>query len=113
VGSARAEATGLPVTSSTGFFDLAAFAVPASGTFGDAGRNTIPGPDLISVNLSFGRSFQFGESRRRLELRFETTNALNQVNYTSINTVVNAINYGAPLATSGMRQASIVLRFRF
>jgi hypothetical protein len=113
VGSARAEATGLPVTSSTGFFDLGAFVPPASGTFGDAGRNTIPGPDLISVNVSFGRSFQFGESRRRLELRFETTNALNQVNYNSINTVVNAINYGAPLATSGMRQSSIVLRFRF
>ena len=113
VGSARADTTGLPITSPNGFFDLAAFTVPAAGTFGDAGRNTIPGPDLISLNLSFGRAFQLGESRRRIELRFETTNALNHVSYTSVDTIVNAINYGAPLAAGGMRQASVVLRFRF
>jgi len=113
VGSGRADATGESVTSGSGFFNLAAFGVPPSGVFGDAGRNTIPGPDLVSVNLSFGRSFQFGESRKRLELRFETTNAFNQVSFTNINTVVNSITYGAPLAASAMRSASLVARFRF
>ena len=42
-GAARAEATGLPVTSGSGFFNTAAFVVPAIGTFGNAGRDTIPG----------------------------------------------------------------------
>jgi hypothetical protein len=65
------------------------------------------------VNLSFGRSFKLDESRRRLEVRFETTNSLNQVNFTNVNTIVNSITYGAPLATSAMRSASIVARFRF
>jgi hypothetical protein len=113
VGSERADATGESVTEGSGFFNSAAFTVPAVGTFGDAGRNTIPGPDLVSVNLSFGRSFQFGESRKRLEIRFETTNSLNQVNYTNVNTVVNSITYGAPTAVSAMRTSSLVARFRF
>lgn len=113
IGSGRAEATGESVSSSTGFFNLAAFTIAPLGEFGDAGRNTIPGPDLISLNAAFGRSFQFGDTRRRLELRLEANNVLNQVNYTNVYTVVNATNYGLPSAASGMRTLSAVLRFRF
>jgi hypothetical protein len=113
VGSGRANATGLPISSSEGFFNLAAFAAPQAGQYGNAGRNTIPGPGLFSLNLSFGRSFQFGESRRRLEFRAEGTNVLNNVNYTSLNTVVNATNFGWPTAAGTMRQLSAVVRFRF
>ncbi|HUK17019.1 MAG TPA: TonB-dependent receptor, partial [Bryobacteraceae bacterium] len=113
IGSGRAEATGEGLASSTGFFNLAAFTVPPLGQFGNAGRNTIPGPNLLSLNTAFGRSFQFGDSRRRLELRLEANNLLNQVNYTNIYTVVNAINYGVPSAAGSMRTLSAVLRFRF
>jgi trimeric autotransporter adhesin len=113
IGSGRAEATGESVSSGTGFFNLAAFTVPPEGEFGNAGRNTIPGPDLVSLNAAFGRSFQFGESRRRLELRLETTNVLNQVSYTNVETVVNATNYGLPISAAAMRTLSAVLRFRF
>jgi trimeric autotransporter adhesin len=113
VGSVRAEATGESISTGSGFFNLGAFTTPMPGTFGDAGRNTITGPGLVSLNLGFGRSFQFGDSRRRLELRFEGSNVLNHVNYTSINTVVNATNYGLPVSASGMRTVTAVLRFRF
>jgi hypothetical protein len=113
VGSGRAEATGAPIGSSTGFFDPAAFTTVPPGQYGNAGRNTIPGPGLFSLNMTFGRSFQFGETRRRLEFRFEGTNVLNNVNYTSVNTVVNATNYGLATAAGTMRQLDVVLRFRF
>jgi hypothetical protein len=112
IGSERANATGADVTSG-GFFNLNAFTTPLPGTFGDAGRNTIPGPDLFALNLSFGRSFNLDESRRRLEVRFEANNVLNNVSYTNINTVVNSLDYGAPTATAGMRSVSLVVRFRF
>jgi hypothetical protein len=112
-GSGRADATGEPVTSGTGFFNLAAFTLPSLGTFGDAGRNTIPGPGLVSLNASFGRSFQFGDTRRRLEFRFEANNVLNQVNYTNLSTVVGSLNYGLPVAASAMRTMDVVMRFRF
>ena len=113
VGSGRADATGAPVSSGSEFFNPAAFSVPLPGDFGNAGRNTIPGPAMTSVNLAFGRSFQFGESRRRLELRVEANNVLNQVSITNVNTVVNSINYGLPLSAGPMRTLTAVLRFRF
>ena len=112
VGSERADATGEPVSSGTGFFNTLAFTKP-TGEFGNAGRNTIPGPNLVSVNAAFGRSFQFGDTRRRLEFRAEANNVLNQVSYTNIGTVVGAVNYGLPTAASGMRTMDIVMRFRF
>ncbi len=113
IGSGRAEATGQGIGSSTGFFNLGAFTVPAANTFGNAGRNTIPGPPIYSLNLDFGRSFQFGESRRRLELRFQANNVLNQVSYTNLYTVVNATNYGLPETAGAMRTMVVVLRVRF
>lgn len=111
-GSERADATGLPVESGSGFFNLAAFAVPAAGTYGDAGRNTIPGPGLFSMNLAFARSFNLSE-RRRVEFRVQGTNVLNNVNYTNLYTVVNAVNYGLPSAAGAMRTLTAVVRFRF
>lgn len=114
IGSGRAEATGAPVSSGAGFFNLAAFTIPPPGEFGNAGRNTIPGPGLFSLNLALARSFQLGESsRRRLELRMEANNALNNVNYTNVSTVVNATNYGLPVSAASMRSMTAVLRFRF
>ena len=113
VGSARADATGEPLSSGTGFFNLDAFAAPPPGQFGNAGRNTIPGPALLAVNAAFGRSFQFGDTRRRLEFRFEANNVLNQVSYTNVNTVVGSSQYGLPVSAAGMRSCDVVMRFRF
>ena len=65
IGSERADATGLPINSGSGPFNLLAFAVPLAGQYGNAGRNTIPGPGMISLNATFGRTIQFGDSARR------------------------------------------------
>jgi hypothetical protein len=113
VGKGRAEATGAPIDAGSGFFNLDAFsAVIPPGEYGNAGRNTIPGPGLFSVNLAFARSFTFAE-RRRLEFRFEANNVFNNVNYTNLYTVVNAVNYGLPSAAGAMRTLDAVVRFRF
>jgi trimeric autotransporter adhesin len=114
VGSGRAEATGESISAGSGFFNTGAFTnVLPSGEFGDAGRNTIPGPGMASLNLGVGRSVQLGDSRRRLELRMEANNVLNHVNYASVYTVVGAGNYGLAAAAGQMRSLSAVLRFRF
>ena len=113
VGSGRAQATGLPVDAGSGFFNIAAFGYPLPGTYGNAGRNTIPGPGQVSLNLAFGRSFRLKDERRRIEFRLESTNFLNHVNYTSLNTVVNASNFGLPLATATMRTITANIRLRF
>lgn len=113
VGSSRADANGLGVSSANDFFNLAAFTVPPPGKFGNAGRNTISGPDFFAVNLGLGRSFQLDEKRRRLEFRIEANNVFNNVSFTNINTVVNATNYGLPISAALMRIIDAKLRFRF
>ena len=113
VGSGRADATGVPVDSGSGFFNLGAFTIPIAGQFGDAGRNTIPGPSLFSMNFSVSRSFRMGDDRRRVEFRMDSQNVTNHVNITNLYTVVNASNYGLASAASAMRSITATVRFRF
>ena len=112
-GSGRADATGQPVGSGSGYFNLAAFAVPPAGRFGNAGRNTIPGPGSAIINASFGKSFQLKDSRRAIEFRIAGDNVLNHVNITRFGTVVNAINYGLAANAGAMRSITTTLRLRF
>ncbi len=115
VGSGRAQATGLPIEDGSGYFNPAAFTYPLSGELGDAGRNTIPGPWSWALNTAFGRYFTLGGegSRKRIELRLETTNTLNHVNISNVNTVFGSALYGLPTAAGAMRTADINIRFRF
>jgi hypothetical protein len=112
VGSGRAQATGLPVDSGTGFFNLLAFTTPPLGQFGNAGRNTIPGPGVFSMNLSLQRTIPLTE-RLRLQIRVDATNFTNHVNIASFGTIVNSLNYGVPSSAAGMRTLSGTLRFNF
>ncbi|MBC8165165.1 MAG: TonB-dependent receptor [Bryobacteraceae bacterium] len=112
VGNGRADATGLAVIGDQGFFNPLAFTIPAGGRFGNAGRNTIPGPSYSAIGLSVGRSFTLSD-RRRLEFRVSSENATNHVNYTSFGTVVNAANYGLPTGAAPMRTVHVTLRLRF
>jgi hypothetical protein len=107
----RAEATGLPVDTGSGYFNGLAFAIPASGTFGNAGRNVIFGPSQFTTNLNFSRTFAFKE-RKSLEVQINSTNPINHVNISSFGTVVNGLGYGVPTGAAGMRTIGMTLRFR-
>jgi hypothetical protein len=61
-------------------YNPAAFAQPAVGTFGVSGRNIVRGSGYNSANLSLFRNFALREAVR-LQLRFEASNAFNQVNF--------------------------------
>ena len=108
----RADATGLPVESAGALFNTAAFAAPASGLWGNAGRNTIPGPTTFSLNGSVGRIFRMGE-RRSADLRLEAQNLLNHVTITNWGTVLGSANYGLATSAAAMRKVTLNLRFRF
>ncbi len=113
-GIVRADATGLPVraSSTSPYFNTAAFAQPAPGFWGNAGRNTIPGPATFSLNASLGRSFPVSE-RSAVELRLEANNVLNHVTITSFGTVVGSSMFGIANAAAPMRKLTASLRFRF
>jgi hypothetical protein len=69
----------------------AAYAAPQAGQWGTAGRNSIVGPSQFTLNASMGRTFA-----ENLDLRFDSTNALNHVTYPSWNTVVTSSQFGLP-----------------
>ena len=108
----RANATGLPVKVPGMLFNTAAFAAPAPGQWGNAGRNTIPGPTTFFLNGAVGRIFRMGE-RRSVDLQLQAQNILNHVTITSWGTVVGANNYGLATGAAEMRRLTAVLRFRF
>ncbi|HEY4362675.1 MAG TPA: carboxypeptidase regulatory-like domain-containing protein [Bryobacteraceae bacterium] len=107
----RAEVTGQALSSGSGYFNLGAFAIPASGTFGNAGRNTITGPSQFTMNLNMSRTINLKE-RKSLEIQINSTNILNHPNVTSFGTTVGSLNYGIPTAVGGMRTIQGTIRFR-
>jgi outer membrane receptor protein involved in Fe transport len=111
-GTVRADATGLPVRTGDGFFNLAAFDIPAPGRFGNAGRGTIPGPAIFVMNASVSRSISLGD-RRALVFRLDGNNVLNHVNIMRFGTVVNASSYGLATGAGAMRSLNAHVRVRF
>jgi len=63
------------------WFNPAAFANPAYGTFGDAGRNILNGPGFWDVDLSLGKTFALPWEGIKLDIRADATNAFNHLNY--------------------------------
>lgn len=62
------------------WFNEAAFAVPASGTFGNEKRNSLNGPGFALVNLSLGKTFAIWEDVH-LQVRADANNAFNHPNF--------------------------------
>lgn len=110
----RADATGIPLKPAPAgyLFNPQAFAVPAPGRWGNAGRNTIPGPMLFSLNASTGRVFRLGE-RRSLDLQLRANNALNTVVINRWNTQLNTNTFALPTGVAPMRSVTSMLRLRF
>ncbi|MHB1953506.1 MAG: TonB-dependent receptor, partial [Sulfobacillus sp.] len=62
------------------WFNVAAYAPPTNGTFGDVRRGSLYGPGLSEVNLSLGKTFPIWR-QVLLEIRADATNALNHPSF--------------------------------
>ncbi len=115
-GTLRANYNGDPIQLSdpttTQFFNGTAFSIPAPGTFGNAGRNTIIGPGTSNMNLSLTRNLTFGQNRG-MSIQIQANNIFNTVQFSSIDTVVNSPTFGRVTGARAMRRVQIVMRFRF
>ncbi len=70
------------------WFNTAAFAVPAAGTYGNSGRNSLEGPGTKSVDFSLFKDTHLAESKV-LQLRAEVFN------------LANTPQFNLPAATAG------------
>lgn len=94
------------------YFNTAAFAIP-DGMYGNASRNSIPGPGTMQLNLSVRKSIRLDENNRRLDFSWQVQNALNHPNWGSVSTTINASNYGQVTSVRSMRSMTMNLRVRF
>ncbi len=113
-GQLRPEYTGADVYDAPAGFHLnpLAYVTPPSGVFGNAGRDSIIGPGIFSMNASMNRSFTVGD-RHGLDLSFRATNVLNHVTYSSWVTTVDSLQFGLPPGANGMRSLVVNLRLRY
>jgi len=87
------------------YFDTSAFALPLQGTFGNAGRNILTGPNYAMSSVSLVKNTKVGALGRagQVQLRLEIFNLLNRPNFATPDRVVfaaaNALE--APLPTAG------------
>ena len=113
-GTIRPDYTGAPLYAAPGglFLNPAAYTAPLPGQWGNAGRNSITGPAQFVLNASLGRTFRVGD-RLNLDLRVDSINTPNHVNFTAWNTTVNSAQFGLPAAANAMRSVQTTLRLRF
>jgi hypothetical protein len=105
------------------WFNTAAFAPAAAGTFGNAGRNTIIGPGNNGADFSVVKLTRINE-RVHLQFRSEFFNIFNHPNFGLPNATVNSSGFGAitstpdvaaanPLGDGGPRQVQFALKLVF
>jgi hypothetical protein len=95
------------------WFDINAFRQTENFMFGNCSMNSVRGPGSKSMNLSVFRSVPFGE--RRVELRIETFNLFNWVNYGFPGANVNNLaSFGRITSTLGdPREIQLAVKFYF
>jgi hypothetical protein len=99
----------------------AAFAIPAAGTYGDAGRNLVRAPGLWQVDTALSKTIAFTE-RLGLQFRAEAFNLFNRAQYgspqanlsspLSFGVITTPMNQGAT-GSGTPRQIQLALRLSF
>jgi hypothetical protein len=94
------------------YFNRAAFVDPSllpAGTYGNAGRGILRGPDFNDTDFSVLKDFAFTE-RYRLQFRAEAFNLLNQVNFNNPNVTVSSGSFGKITGAGASRVMQLALK---
>lgn len=94
------------------WFNTAAFALPALGTFGNLGRNVVRGPGTNNWDASLQKNFQVTE-RVRFQFRAEFYNAPHHFSWIGVGTTLGAGNFGQITSAGDPRSLQFGLRADF
>lgn len=114
-GNDRPNVTGNAAATNQGpaqWFNTTAFAMPAFGTFGNAGRNILEGPGYQNVNLALLKRVPLG-GRTSLQLRAEAFNLLNRANFDLPDNFYGSPTFGQILSAGAPRHIQFGARFTF
>ncbi|MGA8741915.1 MAG: TonB-dependent receptor [Terracidiphilus sp.] len=92
--------------------NAAAFAAPAAGAWGTAGRNSITGPSQFSLDGAMQRTFR-PSKHFYLDARIDATNVMNHAVFNSWVTTLESAQFGLPQSANPMRSLQATMRVRF
>jgi hypothetical protein len=92
------------------WFDVTAFRVQPQYTYGNSGRNILFGPGLRNVDLSIGKNFPIGETRR-LQFRAESFNFTNTPAFGQPAPNINSLGPAAITSAGDPRRVQFGLKF--
>jgi trimeric autotransporter adhesin len=114
----RPNLTGAPIytSASNTHLNVAAYSEP-KGQWGNAGRNSITGPDQFSFNSSLARTFR-PHGKTYLDFALQSTNTFNHASFSSWNNNIGNSNvpnslFGTPVSPNAMRSLQISMHLRF
>lgn len=94
------------------YFDRGAFALPAEGQFGTAGRNSMRGPGSINFDLGIFKQFLVREGHR-LQFRAEFFNLPNHANLGLPNNNLQSPQFGQITSAGAPRVIQFALKYVF
>ena len=94
------------------WFNTSAFAFPAPGTFGNAGRNILDGPGFQNVNVSLLKNTSLSE-RINLQFRAEAFNLLNHPNFNLPDNFLGSPTFGRITSARDPRHIQFGLKLLF
>jgi hypothetical protein len=99
-------------TDSAIWFNEAAFAAPAAGTFGTQVRNSLRNPGFWNADAALRKNFPTFE-KQMLQMRFEVFDILNHPNWGSANATPTSGSFGLVTGKSGNRAIQLALKYIF
>jgi hypothetical protein len=93
------------------WFNTGAFSMPAFGSFGNAGRNTLEGPGYRNLNLGLTRLLPIGDAQ--LQLRIEAFNAFNRANFDLPDGFLGSPTFGRILSAGSPRRIQFGVKASF
>jgi Carboxypeptidase regulatory-like domain/TonB dependent receptor len=94
------------------WFNTSDFANPGAGNFGNLGRNTVIGPDMLGLDLVLQKNITIME-RVKLQIRAEFFNTLNHSNYSIVDRILNDPAFGAVQSQLDPRQLQFGIKLIF
>ncbi len=94
------------------FLNPAAFALPATGTLGNVGVNSIAGPGTWQFDMALSRSFQLRE-RQRMEFHAQAFNVTNSFLMNNPTIVLNSGTFGQVTSAKDPRIMQFALKYFF
>ena len=98
--------------STSQWFNTSAFAFPAPGTFGNAGRNILDGPGFHNVNASLVKNTSFTE-QVKLQFRAEVFNLFNHPNFNLPDNFLGSPTFGRITSARDPRHILFGLKLLF